>query len=117
MLNKIKDLALEAKWKYQRATRGWSDDELFNLDHEIAKFILPRLKAYRANITGWPSGIHAETGGDDVLSRQAWERQLDTMIAAFEVGADPFALADGEDVKKVNKGLASFAKYYQSLWQ
>ena len=37
------------KNKYQKITRGFTDEEIWNLDNTIAKWLLPRLKYLKEN--------------------------------------------------------------------
>lgn len=104
------------KYFWQKRTRGWSDDELFNLDYEIAKFVLPRLKGFRANVVGWPSEIHRACGEDDAKAKAQWEVELDQMIKAFEIVSNGGSCIDSK-IKEVQKGLDLFAKRFQSLGQ
>lgn len=62
-------------WKQQRLTRGFDDTELWNLDHTIIQFILPRLKAFKEQTHGFP-------GTFDTM--EAWQKTLNEMIWALE---------------------------------
>lgn len=91
---------------WQRRTRGFDDAELWNLDHSLAKLILPRLKAFKAYKNTRP--FH--------LTGCGWDLVLDKMIAAFEFAADDerFFGDDAHDLHQ--EGLDLFAKHYWSLW-
>lgn len=104
------------KYFWQKRTRGWSDDELFNLDYEIAKFVLPRLKGFRANIVGWPSEIQWACEEDDAKAKAQWEAELDLMIQAFDIILSECLITD-DKYHKVQNGLTVFGKRFQSLWQ
>lgn len=94
----------QKKWKKQRKQRGFDSTELWNLDVTITKFVLPRLKAFKEEIIGYPAN----------LSEKKWDKILDKIIAAFEIlsNEDPFLYDD----EKVDNGLKLFAKYYNRLW-
>lgn len=99
---------------WQRRTRGWDDSELWNLDLSLARLILPRLRAFRANAHGCP-GSYCVEGPDDPNAFDNWCRDLDKMIAAFEfVLSDKYWMAESMQVR--DEGLALFAKYYGALW-
>jgi hypothetical protein len=112
----------EIKWFFQRITKGYSDVDLWNLDDHLAKIILPRLKAYkkmnRAGVPG-PLCLPNQTDDDFKKAQKQWEDILDSMILAFEtIVKDDFETC--EEYKKnqiiIEKGLADFSKYFQSLW-
>lgn len=85
------------KSTYQRLTKGYADAECWSLDYSLAKWILPRLKHFRNNLTGTPARL--ENIGDDCighcvtpevkcscnsLTMEEWQEKLDQMIYAFE---------------------------------
>ena len=79
--------------------------ELWNLDYTIAKFIYPRLKAFKEIVNTHPCDI----------SFEEWKYTLDKMILAFELLCKDNWYDDNEQIK-INEGLNLFAKYYQHLW-
>lgn len=94
------------KWKL-----GFNPSETWCLDHSIAKFILPRLKYFRKTHRAYPSCFK---------NPKYWEKELDKMIAAFEIISDedayfPFIHPSKKD-KIVQTGLDSFRKYFTALW-
>lgn len=103
-------------WRFvwQKLTRGWSDKETWNLEYEIAKFALPRLKRFKEVTNGYP--------GD--LSEELWDEILDKMIFSLEYITKEFdlELTDisvtqmKEDSKKVQEGLDLFGKHFWHLW-
>lgn len=62
-------------WKQQRLTRGFDDTELWNLDGTILQFIIPRLKAFKESVHGYPGNYD---------SFEQWKHDLDEMIWAME---------------------------------
>lgn len=86
----------QAKWATQRVERGFDDAELWNLDITFAKFVLPRLKAYKV-----------ATDHED-------DKGIDKMIVAFE------AIVSGECFnsmpEEVEDGLKLFHENYFRLW-
>jgi len=94
----------------QRIIRGWSDADLWNLDHRMAKFIYPRLKAYAEHYKNgtfhgsYPGQIlfeykdqlvregftwnesscsFTESDADERICR-IWQDILDSMVASME---------------------------------
>ncbi len=85
---------------FQRRRRGFDDSELWSLDDTILRFILPRLKRFRAaGRAGWPGPEaifdidyeeYQKLSDDEQedLSRRSieeWDRMLDKMIRAIEL--------------------------------
>lgn len=99
------------KNKYQKLTRGYSDKELWNLDATLAKWILPRLKAFKEHNIGYPSFKS---------SKEEWDAELETMIKAFEFYMiDPFDVNEKEreeQNKIIKKGFILFGKRIGHLW-
>ena len=93
----------QSKWREQRKKRGFDDTELWNLDSTIAKFVLPRLKAFKKLKGGRPYE----------LSNDEWDDILDKMICSFSIIAKDSINADYE---LYQEGLDLFAKYFGYLW-
>jgi len=102
-------------WKYwwQRRTRGWDDSVTWNLDKDIAKFVLPRLRRFKEIKCGYH--------GD---SEEEWDETLDKMIYGLQRLSDEFdlLLMDEsheealENNKKMAEGLSLFGEYLPGLW-
>ena len=85
------------------------EKELWNLDITMAKYIAPRLKAFRKKNFSHPAS----------MSAVEWNKCLKKMIKAFElISGDDFETPKQaiKNQKKIKKGLKLFAKYYQFLW-
>lgn len=115
---------------------GFSFADTWNLDHVIACFAAPRLAYLRDNHCGYPDEFYAqakkiaditEVPDVDELADAMWIKTLDEMIEAFCLIIDEeepilnlsCSEYDKERRKReimIDKGLAAFAKYYQSLW-
>jgi hypothetical protein len=77
------------------------------LDSTIAKFVLPRLKAFRRDISGIP----------DPLTEEQWAAILDDMIYAMEYSANDELWYDNEvDEERVQRGHGLFGEYFTALW-
>lgn len=101
----IKKLKRFIKNTYQRWTKCYTDEELWNLDKTICKFVLPRLKAFRERTDCFPPNIEYEE----------WLNRLDEMIEAFEL-ASTYDILNEDDFLKVQKGLLVFGWNFQYLW-
>lgn len=94
----------QKKWTKQRKERGFDDTELWNLDCTLIKFLIPRLKAFKAKLYSFPCQITLEE----------WEQILDKMIKGFELYKA--GVLDKEEVKLVDEALDLFRKYFYDLW-
>ena len=80
-------------WVYSkivRLFRGYTYSDLWNLDVTIAKFVIPRIKAYRKHMMGHPADV----------TEAEWDEILDKIVLAFELIANQW---DGKDVPDPEK--------------
>lgn len=104
-MHKIKDNFLE---KVERLYYGYSSLDIWNLDTTIAKFILPRLIAFRKHPKGYP---HRAKG------LQQWEKIIDEMIFAFDYYANHSGeIVDEKTSIRIGRGMDLFAEYFYDLW-
>jgi len=97
---KLCDIKRFFKKTYQKITRGYSDEECWNLDYTIAKFILPRLRHFKKNCHTLTWRRHKIVNGEVVelvesemleptdektwLNSEEWDEVMENMIFAFE---------------------------------
>lgn len=106
-INDPKLLKRDAKFAWQRATRGFDDGDTFSLDYSLALAILPRLRRFKEVANGTP--------GD--LTEQEWHAILDKMISAFEFSCSEERWnAETAEYLKHQEGVDLFAKHFFSLW-
>jgi hypothetical protein len=103
------------KWRWQRAMRGWSDRDVWNLDSYLAAVISGSVAQLREEVHGYP----AEMTFDD------WKDVLDRISGPLAVDWD--RIVDGETPQE---GLARekweaaaqvaalhlFAEHFHGLW-
>ena len=77
-------------------------EDLWNLDDTIARFVLPRLKAFREQSVGRPGSMSAEE----------WDEILAMMIEGWEHAITPWE----NRTDKAQEGLMLFAQYLNDLW-
>ena len=96
------------RFMWQRFSRGWSDDETWNLDHSLAKIIAPRLRRFRELNNGHPG----------TMSEEEWEECLDEMVWAFEYIADEGGnyVENTAQLERAERGLQLFAEHFSHLW-
>ena len=78
-----------------------------NLEYTMAKFILPRLKRYKALCPSHPVQF----------TKEQWDERLDDMILAFQTICDikeyPYSEAESQVIQY---GLKLFSDNYMYLW-
>lgn len=97
----------QKRWAKQRRELGFDETELWNLDCTIAKFLVPRLKAFRKSHAGIPGALENEP--------ERWNEILDAMIEGFELYDAKFHRTR-EECRKVNKALRLLVKWFGCLW-
>lgn len=96
------------EWRTQRIERGFDDTELWNLDWSIARWLLPRLKAFRQDTDGYPARL-----GD----MKAWEDILDKMILGLDIFVSKDAMMfTKEEYDKADESMRLLAEYFMDLW-
>lgn len=114
---------IRPRYIWQRWTRGFDNRELWNLDHTILEFVLPRLKAFREMPPhGCPChpDFVVEEGdypGDETYDYDKWLDTLDEMIYAIEYLKEndtPFGSDDEYD--RVMEGWDAFKEHFFALW-
>lgn len=114
------------------AVEDFANEDLWSLDQTFAKFILPRLKAFRERHCSCPSigyregnfrskGKYGPKLRKDLCFKH-WDEILDKMIIAFELHLSHWDWDCEYNTKEYNKrwakveeGLSLFAKYFGSL--
>ena len=114
-------LTKEKKYKHEKDETskrfkkkyGFDYRETWDLDYEIACFILPRLAYLREHCSSYPGT--GEFIGEDGYKN--WLKTMDKMIKAFETIVDAeIGFETEEENRIINEGLDLFRKYFRSLW-
>ncbi len=103
--------------RVQKLTKGYSDDETWDLDYTLAEFLLPRLKRFKQLNTGHPMG----------MTEAEWEQYLDDMIWALQFHQDEknadWLKIHGKDEpppielhERANRGLELIGRHWRDLW-
>lgn len=100
----------------QKIKRGFSDEELWNLDANIVDFVstylAPRIQGFiDMSKTGYPASLN---------SMQEWIEILNTIQKGFAIIKregilDPYGLTD-EETQQVKDSIELFSKYWTNLW-
>jgi len=92
------------EWKKQQAERGFDNTELWSLNHTIAEYLYPRIRAFAEVTVSFPPE----------LTSKEWDVILNKMADGFEEYAKDKFLDTEFD--KVNEGLELFRKWFLDLW-
>ena len=103
----------QSKYLSIKNKTGVSPDETWNLDISIAKFLVPRLKAFKNMTNGYPMNLSEEYGKN---AFNEWIKILDQMIYAFKLIENDKMIYSEDQNKKIEKGLDLFRKYFRDLW-
>jgi len=112
---KLWQLQRQIKFIWQKATRGFSDDETWNLDYQLCKWLLPRLKRFQE--------FNRQNTGKQNTEDGDWHEIVDKMIVGVDfIVHDSDYLLDlsTEDYQKKEKealeGLRLLGTYMKGLW-
>lgn len=104
------------RFLWQKITRGFSDDEIWNLDFTMAKFILPRLKRLREMGCGHP-GCYTDKQWWNIVDKMIWSFEF--IITENDSERYPDNCSHGQRRAidcKVQEGLKFFGKNFMALW-
>jgi hypothetical protein len=114
----IKPIKRKFYYLYHLLRYGFSPHEIWSLDREIVKFILPRLKYFRNHLNGYP-GDHTEEKWNEVLDKIIWSMEY----AKNDYILDSEFIDDNLDINiikqnqtKCQEGFELFGKYFSNLW-
>jgi len=102
----VKSFLRTIKYKFQKLNRGFSDNEIWDLDITISEFVLPRLRAFKHNKSTYPAE----------LSESKWNQILEDIIYFHESVVNKFDYEKLYDKIRIKRGKYYFIKYYESLW-
>ena len=80
--------------------------DIYGLYFTFAKFLAPRLKAFKKYTFSFPANIESKE----------WDITLDKMIFAFEIFAKDDIIIEDKQCEKIKEGIDLFAKYFRDLW-
>jgi hypothetical protein len=112
----ILDFFYRIKYAYQRAKRGYSDSDIYNLNTPIAIIASKSIKHWLYHgVSSYPSG----------LTHDEWYSILEKIELAFDLylfqenitGNNPyFKLLTAEEEAKMEEGFLLFGKWFTHLW-
>ena len=111
LINELKNygIGLSEMMKNESQENEFSVNEIANLDYTLAKFILPRLYAFKdLEKQSVPFGFN---------DMHEWNRAIQHMIDAFElIMSGDYPLCTCEVSDAIDEGLKLFGKYFRYLF-
>lgn len=101
----------EARFLYQRLTRGYDDRDVWDVSEGLTRFLRPRLKAY----IKWQSEHGMHVPQDFQKDPAAWLNVLSKIDFALDIIDKGDYRREGSEAD-VQNGLALLGKYYRDLW-
>lgn len=110
-------------WIY-RFKHGFFPCDAWNLDHEFALWILPRLKYFKDHHCGYPGRFCFDAEGNDIRGEgdpgyEKFNKIIDEMIEGFEFKLQEWDIEtfmDQARQEKINTAFELFGEYAQDLW-
>ena len=130
----IKDFPSEAKWFYQRGSRGWSDRSAWSIDTWLVDNLIPMLERLKRDKRGTPLSMFRKKDGvskngistdeADRLAAQRWDNVLREIIyglkCAKKIEDLDYDYKDKELTKRLTKSsqrsFELIGKHLFSLW-
>jgi len=127
----IIDFPSEAKWFYQRGSRGWSDRSAWSIDTWLVDNLIPMLERLKNDKLGTPSTMFRQKDGVDsngnptdeasVLAAQRWENVLNEITYGLKCAKtiQDYDYKDVEVKKLTKSSQRSFeliGKHLFNLW-
>lgn len=104
----------EARWRRQRAERGWSDRDAWNLDDYLGSVISGAILHLRDRSHGYP-GDSCEAEWHDVLTRIGEPLAVDQWREVHDTGAERRERQEREYAAK-QTALRLLADHWGHLW-
>lgn len=116
-----RELRRKVRWGVQRWRRGYSDLDVWNADHHLARIIPPMMRQLSHELHGVPGTILAEYDGDVEVAVTEWRRIMETVAVGFESWMkinDEYPT--GERLEELNRrweeGSALLIKHFGAFW-
>lgn len=92
-------------WSYKH---DYPIEEVWNTDHVIAQFIVPRLQAFKA--------LDKHDYCPAFKDMREWDKAIQKIIDAFELMKYAGATHTADEEKTITEGLELFCKHFRNLW-
>ena len=115
---RMTDLRRSIRWGVQRWRRGYSDLDVWSIDHFLVKVIPPMMRQLSRELHGVPGHLVAEHGD---LALVEWRRILEDVAAGFEAWSIldeeyPEGERRAELEARFEKGAGLLIKHFGAFW-
>jgi hypothetical protein len=115
-----RELRREIRWGIQRWRRGYSDCDVWSIDHHLARIIPPMMRQLSTILHGAPGYLIDEYGSPEAAEAE-WRRILEAVAVGFEAWAiifDEYPTDDRLDElnKKWEEGSQLLVKHFGAFW-
>lgn len=114
---------MNKRQKKKYGLQKFKPSDIYNLDMTLAKYILPRLKAFRkVNVCSYPSNLDNIDEWHNIIDKMIWsfERVInDDWDEEIDIIDDSILEARErmkQNMEKYSEGMNLFAMYFSSLW-
>lgn len=118
-MKRIKNLIREIKYFIQRGKRGYSDEDIWNLDSYLMEWLPKALRQLAEHHIGYPTGL-SEKKWISILNKMAdgfdAERVNDNLYFDGKITVDECIKGEKIANKKLQNSLKLFVKYFRNLW-
>lgn len=114
------------KYGHQRIRRGYSDEDVWDIDRWFYRVVIPMIDQHRRSTQGVPNKIaenYCDENGnlDDKVAMAAWDRELRKMIWLFRESDEENSLGGKQKgevymEKCKEQAFSMFCKYFHDLW-
>ena len=134
VISTIKDFPSEAKWFYQRGSRGWSDRSVWSIDTWLVDNLIPMLERLKIDNHSTPMSMFKKKDGVDNdgnptdeasrLATQRWDNVLNEILYGLKCAKKlqdmDYDYKDKEEVKKLTqssrRSFELIGKHLFNLW-
>lgn len=114
----FKQFFINIKWAFQRATRGYCDFDLWDLDYFYTKLFIDTLKNFSEKNQGIPNAFYNKD--DEQASVNAWSDYIMDMREDFVKTLEALEADTPEEWEEksasIDDGLNKLKKVYYDLW-
>jgi hypothetical protein len=105
-----RDIYRKIKRGYQRAYRGWADEDTWSFDSYLSKITSEGIIHLSKTTYGYPCDLNSLEEWKVILDKIAWSFKI------HENGINNNLPLDEVNIDKYNEGWRLFQKYFQLLW-
>lgn len=113
----VRDVPRRIRWFIQRGRRGYSDRDLWSLDHYLLSWLPEALDTFKERTHGYPEGITSEEW-DEILTKIADDLREARFASNFGDEDRMISIDEREEIltTKFDETWELLGKWFFSLW-